>query len=68
MMNLVEEVTGKNHGATIMKIDNMSAINLEKNLIAHGRSKHIKMRLCYLREQVVNGKLSLEHYISRFFY
>ncbi|XP_058776235.1 secreted RxLR effector protein 161-like [Vicia villosa] len=47
MVNPVEEITGKNHGA-IMKIDNMSAINLEKNLIAHGRSKHIEMRFRYL--------------------
>ncbi|XP_050877003.1 secreted RxLR effector protein 161-like [Lathyrus oleraceus] len=41
MVNLVEEITGKNHGTITMKIGNMYAINLEKNLIAHGRSKHI---------------------------
>ncbi|GAU22960.1 hypothetical protein TSUD_247040 [Trifolium subterraneum] len=28
---------------------------------AHGRSKHIEMRFHYLREQVGNGKLKLEH-------
>ena len=45
-----------------MKIDNMSAINLAKNPIAHGRSKHIKMRFHYLQEQVANGKMNLEYY------
>ena len=44
-----------------MKIDNMSAINLAKNLIAHGRSKHIEMRFHYLQEQVEDGKMNLEH-------
>ena len=61
MMNLVEEITGKNHGAITMNIDSMSAINLAKNRIAHGRSKHIEMRFHYLREQVADGKMNLEH-------
>ena len=61
MVNLVEEITGKNHGAITMKIDSMSAINLAKNPIAHGRSKHIEMRFHYLREQVADGKMNLEH-------
>ncbi|GAU20588.1 hypothetical protein TSUD_297610 [Trifolium subterraneum] len=45
----------------ILKVDKMSAINLAKNPIAHGRSKHIELRFHYLREQVGNGKLKLEH-------
>src|ERR1043165_6011227 len=61
MMNLVEEITCKNHGAITMKIDNMPAINLAKNLIAHGQSKHIEMRFRYLREQIADGKMNLEH-------
>ena len=61
MVNLVEEITGKNHGAITMKIDSMSAINLAKNPIAHGRSKHIEMRFHYLRERVADGKMNLEH-------
>ena len=36
MVNLVEEITRKDHGAITIKIDNMSAINLAKNPIAHG--------------------------------
>ena len=34
MLNMVEEITGKNHGAITMKINSMSAINLENNSIA----------------------------------
>ncbi|GAU43423.1 hypothetical protein TSUD_334860 [Trifolium subterraneum] len=44
-----------------LKVDNVSAINLAKNPIAHGRSKHIEMRFHYLREQVNNGNLTLEY-------
>ncbi|MCI48405.1 cationic amino acid transporter 1-like, partial [Trifolium medium] len=44
-----------------IKVDNLSAINLAKNPIAHGRSKHIEMKFHYLREQVSNGTLKLEH-------
>ena len=61
MVNLVEEITTKSHGAITMKIDSMLAINLAKNPIAHGRSKHIEMRFHYLREHVADGKINVEH-------
>ena len=61
MVNLVEEITSKSHGAITMKIDSMSAINLAKNPIVNGQSKHIEMRFHYLREQVAEGKMNLEH-------
>ena len=61
MVNLVEEITLKCHREITMKIDNMSAINLAKNLIAHGRSKHIEMRFHYLRKQVIDEKMNVEH-------
>jgi hypothetical protein len=61
MENLIDEIMGENHGAIEMNIDNMSAINLAKNPVSHGKSKHIEMRFHYLREQVNNGKLVLKH-------
>ena len=61
MVNLIEEITSKSHGEITMKIDIMSAINLAKNSLAHGRRKHIKMRFRYLREQVTYGKMNLAH-------
>lgn len=48
-----------------MKIHNIYVINLGKNLIVHGRRKHIKIRFDYLREQVANERLSLEHCRSK---
>ncbi|XP_050888548.1 secreted RxLR effector protein 161-like [Lathyrus oleraceus] len=50
MVNLIDEIARKNHGTLIMKIDNISNINLDKNPIARGRRKHIDMRFHYLKE------------------
>jgi hypothetical protein len=62
--NLIEEISQEKIEIVMLKIDNVSAINLAKNPIAHGRSKHIELRFHYLREQVNNGNLTLEHCIS----
>lgn len=40
-------------------MDNKSAINLAKNPVSHGRSRHIETRFHFLREQVNNEKLKL---------
>lgn len=45
----------------LLLIDNKSAINLVKNLVSYGRSKHIETRLHYLREEVNNGMLRVQH-------
>ncbi|MCH80525.1 copia-type polyprotein [Trifolium medium] len=42
-------------------IDNKSAINLARNPVSHGRSKHIETRFHFIREQVVNGKIEVVH-------
>ena len=41
-------------------VDNQLAINLAKNPIAHGRSKHIDTRFHLLRDQVSKENLRLE--------
>ncbi|CAJ2662747.1 unnamed protein product [Trifolium pratense] len=61
LSNLIKEISDVECDSVTLKVDNMSAINLAKNPVAHGRSKHIEMRFNYLREQVNNGKLKLEH-------
>ncbi|PNX61424.1 copia-type polyprotein, partial [Trifolium pratense] len=61
LKNLIEEISQDKCETVTLKIDNVSAINLAKNPIAHGRSKHIKLRFHYLREQVSNGNLALMH-------
>ncbi|GAU46952.1 hypothetical protein TSUD_281870 [Trifolium subterraneum] len=45
----------------MLKIDNKSTINLAKNPVIHGKSKHIETRFHFLRDQVNKGKLSLEY-------
>ncbi|PNX70374.1 cationic amino acid transporter 1-like protein, partial [Trifolium pratense] len=61
LSNLIIEISNVECSSVTLKVDNLSAINLAKNSVAHGRSKHIEMRFHYLREQVSNGRLKLEH-------
>jgi len=42
-------------------VDNKSAIDLAKHPSAHGKSKHIEMRFHFLRKQVNDKKLEVEH-------
>jgi transposase InsO family protein len=44
-----------------LKVDNQSAISLSKNPVFHDRSKHIDTRFHYLRENVENGRIEVEH-------
>ncbi|XP_058776263.1 7-deoxyloganetin glucosyltransferase-like [Vicia villosa] len=47
-MAMLKEVCSEVGEAVTFIVDNVSAINLAKNLIAYGRSKHIEMRFHYL--------------------
>lgn len=60
LMNLIDEIGVEKCGGVNLRIDNISTINLAKNPIPYGRSKHIEMRFHYLGEQVSKGKLKLE--------
>lgn len=42
-------------------VDNKSALDLAKNLVFHGRSKHIHVRYNFTREYVERGKIILKH-------
>ncbi|KAK2440388.1 putative mitochondrial protein [Trifolium repens] len=44
-----------------LQIDNQSAINLAKNPVLHGRSKHIEARFHFLREQVNQNLIEVVH-------
>lgn len=44
-----------------LMVDNKSAISLARNLVAHGRSKHIETRFHFLRDQVNKGRLEIEY-------
>ncbi|XP_074360286.1 secreted RxLR effector protein 161-like [Apium graveolens] len=52
LRNLLSKITGENVGPVILYIDNKSAIDLAKNPVFHGRSKHIDIRYHFIRECV----------------
>lgn len=61
LRRLLDDMTGKQSGATTIFIDNKSAIQLCKNPVFHDRSKHIEVRFHYIRECIEAGKINVEH-------
>lgn len=45
----------------MLHIDNKSAIDLAKNPVFHGRSKHIDIRYHFIRECVERGEIVVKH-------
>ncbi|XP_074378752.1 secreted RxLR effector protein 161-like [Apium graveolens] len=58
---LLSQITGSQVGPVILYLDNRSAIDLAKNLVFHGRSKHIDIRYHFIRECVERGKIVIKH-------
>ncbi|KAI0510700.1 hypothetical protein KFK09_011309 [Dendrobium nobile] len=61
LKNLLKEFFRKIDEATIIYVDNKSAIALAKNPVQHGRSKHIDVRYHFIRDAVLMGYISIEH-------
>ena len=61
LTRLLKDVTGNDPQAPHLKMDNMSAIALSKNLVLHDRSKHIDTKFHYIRECVDKGSILLEY-------
>lgn len=58
--SLLQEIRVQIRRPLQLCIDNKSAINLAKNPVSHGRSKHIETRFHFLIDQVLNSdKLKL---------
>lgn len=45
----------------VLYIDNKSAIDLAKNPVFHGKSKHKDIRYHFIRECVERGEIVLKH-------
>ncbi|KAI3510533.1 hypothetical protein L1887_17599 [Cichorium endivia] len=58
---LLIELTGKTVSPVVLYVDNKSAIELMKNPVFHGRSKHIDTRFHFIRECVENGDILVKH-------
>lgn len=61
LQDFLYEVIGVPFAKTVIRIDNRSAITLTKNLVFHGRSKHIHTRFHFIRECVEKGLMEVEH-------
>ncbi|XP_058784529.1 secreted RxLR effector protein 161-like [Vicia villosa] len=53
--SVLEEMEVEVKKPLVLQIDNKSAINLAKNPVLHGRSKHIEARFHFLGEKIVFG-------------
>ncbi|XP_074362843.1 secreted RxLR effector protein 161-like [Apium graveolens] len=61
LRKLLSQITGFKIPPVKLCIDNKSAIYLAKNPVFHGRSKHIDIRIHFIRECVENGDIVVEH-------
>jgi hypothetical protein len=58
---LVKNLSGRAQPKFKLLIDNQSAIELCKNPVQHGRSKHIDPKYHHIRECIENGELEVDH-------
>lgn len=61
LRGLLREISGQQVGAVVLCIDNKSAIELMKNHVLHGRSKHIDVRFHFIRECIERGELVIKY-------
>lgn len=59
LRRILEELNFKQMGATIIFCDNNSTIKLSRNLVLHGRSKHIDVKDHFLRNLRNDGAIEL---------
>nr|GEY57559.1 uncharacterized mitochondrial protein AtMg00810-like [Tanacetum cinerariifolium] len=61
LCRLLTEITGQKVPPVTLFVDNRSALDLMKNPVFHGRSKHINIRYHFIRECVENGEIIVNH-------
>lgn len=61
LRNVLSQVMEECIGPVTLYIDNKSAIDLSKNPVFHGRSKHIDIRYHFIRECVERGDIVIRH-------
>lgn len=64
LKNLLGVLTGEDIGPVTLFVDNRSAIDLAKNPVFHGRSKHIDIRYHFIRECVERKEIVIKHISS----
>ncbi|XP_074356465.1 uncharacterized protein LOC141696184 [Apium graveolens] len=66
LQNVLSQITGEAVSPVIIYVDNKSAINLAKNPVFHGRSKHIDVRFHFIRECIERGEIEIKYIASDF--
>ncbi|KAI3506207.1 hypothetical protein L1887_28563 [Cichorium endivia] len=61
LQDLLGEIMNKAQEKVVLRIDNKSAIELTKNPVFHGRSKHIHTRFHFIRNCVENEQVEVEY-------
>lgn len=61
LRDLLNQISDAVSGPVVLYIDNKSAIDLAKNPVFHGRSKHIDIRYHFIRECVERGEIIIKH-------
>lgn len=64
LRKLLQQVTNEIVGPMVLFLDNKSAIDLAKNPVFHGRSKHIDVRYHFIRECIERGEIVVKHVSS----
>ncbi|KAI3753573.1 hypothetical protein L2E82_25630 [Cichorium intybus] len=65
LRRLLTEITKQKVPPVTLFVDNQSALDLMKNPVFHGRSKHIDIRYHFIRECVENGEMTAYHVCSK---
>lgn len=61
LRRILEGLNHAQHDSTTVYCDNSSTIKLSKNLVMHGRCKHIDVRFHFLRELTKDGTVEMVH-------
>lgn len=61
MQKVLGQISDAKTGPVVLYIDNRSAIDLIKNPVFHGRSKHIDLRYHFIWECVGQGSIIIKH-------
>ena len=61
LQRVLSQIMNIKAGLVVLYIDNKSAIDLAKNPVFHGRSKHIDVRYHFIRDCVEQGLIVIKH-------
>ena len=61
MKQTLQDVHVKFNDPILILCDNTSAISISKNPVMHSKTKHIPIKYHFVREQVLNNTIKLDH-------